>query len=60
MMLEGDRVEGENENFVGAKIKLFVVQELLIFELELKFWNNFTKYVRTVITIIGKMMKFLI
>jgi hypothetical protein len=25
MMLEGDRVEGENENFVGAKIKLFVV-----------------------------------
>ena len=49
MMLEGDRVEGENENFVGAKIKLFVVQELLIFELELKFWNNLTKYVRTVI-----------
>lgn len=49
MMLEGDRVEGENENFVGAKIKLFVVQELLTFELELKLWNNFTKYVRTVI-----------
>ena len=49
MMLEGDRVEGENENFVGAKIKLFVVQELLTFELELKLWNNLTKYVRTVI-----------
>ena len=49
MMLEEDRVEGENENFVGAKIKLFVVQELLTFELELKLWNNFTKYVRTVI-----------